>query len=197
MLDQISSFVCLVVLGTLPCVAGNISGINNFDQVDAHVYRGAQPTGDGFRYLASIGMKTVIDLQESGKRAKAEERLVTDLGMAYLNVPMTGLTPPTEAELLKILPVLENATAGPVFVHCWRGADRTGAVIAAYHIDHHHWDNTQALKDAKSHSMGSSQHPRQNFIKNFRPLMVEVKSAAEAGTSATTSVTMAPASVRE
>ena len=29
------------------------AGIENFDKVDAHVYRGAQPTEEGFRYLAS------------------------------------------------------------------------------------------------------------------------------------------------
>ena len=196
MLDRISSF-CLVVVGALPCVAGNVPGIKNFDQVDAHVYRGAQPNGEGFRYLATIGMKTVIDLREGGERAKAEERIVTESGMAYLNVPMTGVTPPTEAELLKILPLLEKTSAGRVFVHCWRGADRTGAVIAAYHVDHDHWDNAHALKDAKAHSMGSFQVPRQNFIKNFRPLMIEVKNAAEVGASASTSVTTTPAGVRE
>src|SRR5208282_3740690 len=109
MLDRIRSFVCLVVTGVLPALAGSAPGIKNFDQVDAHVYRGAQPAEEAFRYLASIGVKTVIDLRESGDRAKAEERIVKQAGMAYLNVPMTDLTPPTETDLLKILPVLENS----------------------------------------------------------------------------------------
>jgi len=189
MLNRIRPLVVLAVAGVLPALAGNVPGIKNFDQVDAHVYRGAQPTGEGFRYLARIGVKTVIDLREAGERAQAEERIIKASGMAYVNVPMTGLTPPTEAELLKILPVLENLTGGPVFVHCWRGADRTGAVIAAYHIDHDHWDNARALQDAEAHSMGFFQIPRQNFIKSFGPLTIKAKNAAQGDASAATSLT--------
>ena len=196
-MDRIRPFVCLLVAVALPALAGNAPGIANFDQVDAHVYRGAQPTAEGFHYLASIGIKTVIDLREAGDRARAEERIVADAGMAYLNVPMTGLAPPTQAELLTILPVLENVTGGPIFVHCLRGADRTGAVIGVYHIDHDHWDNARALKDAKAHGMGLFQISRQNFIKNFRPLTIKANNAAEGEPPATTSVTMLPAAVEQ
>ena len=90
--------------------------------------------------------------------------------MQYVNVPMTGLTPPTEAEITRILALLEDAKAGAVFVHCMRGADRTGAVIAAYRIDHDHWDNYRALKEAMSFGMSFFQLPRQNFIRKFQPL---------------------------
>ena len=197
MLDRIRPLVCLFVVGVLPALAGNAPGIKNFDQVDAHVYRGAQPTDGAFRYLASIGVKTVIDLREAGDRANAEERIVKGAGMAYLNVPMTDLTPPTEADLLKILPVLENSTGDPVFVHCLRGADRTGAVIAAYHIDHDHWDNARALKDAKAHDMGFFQIPRQNFIKNFQPLTIKATNSTEGGASATASVATTAAAANQ
>src|SRR5258706_15968861 len=121
----------------LPVFAGSsVQEIKNFYQVDEHVYRGAQPNDDGFKYLAKIGVKTVIDLREADERSKAEERVVTAAGMKYINVPMTGLTPPREAEIAKILGLLEDGQTGPVFVHCKRGADRTGAVIAAYRIEH-------------------------------------------------------------
>jgi len=169
---RIRSVVCSVV-GALSAFARDVQGIKNFDQVDAHVYRGAQPTEEAFRYLAGIGVKTVIDLREAGDRAKEEERIVKEAGMAYINVPMARLTPPNEADLRKILPVLEDSTGDPVFVHCKRGADRTGAVIAAYHIDHDHWDNSRALKDAIAHHMRFYQIARQNFIKNFRPLPIK------------------------
>jgi protein tyrosine phosphatase (PTP) superfamily phosphohydrolase (DUF442 family) len=168
----------------LPVFAGQVSGINNFDQVDAHVYRGGQPTGQGFQYLARLGVKTVIDLREPGDRSKAEERLVTGAGMRYINVPMTGLTPPTDTEITKILAILEDGATGPVFVHCMRGADRTGAVIAAYHIDHDRWDNARALGDAKKHSMSFFQFPRMNYIRNFRPVTVDAKATPDIGTSA-------------
>jgi protein-tyrosine phosphatase len=194
MLERTHLIACLVVAAASPALAANAPGIKNFDQVDAHVYRGAQPTAEGFRYLAGIGVKTVIDLREDEGRAKVEERMVRDAGMVYLNVPMTGLTPPSEAELLKVLTVLENVTVGPVFVHCFRGADRTGAVIAAYHIEHDQWDTARALKDAKAHGMGTFQIPRQNFIKNYLPLTMNAKNAAKGDSSVSTSATPAAVS---
>src|ERR1700730_10309134 len=93
---------------SLPAFAGSsVQGIKNFHQVDEHVYRGAQPTDDGFRYLAKLGVKTVIDLREPGERSRNEEAVVTAAGMNYINIPMTGLTPPTEAEITRILAILE------------------------------------------------------------------------------------------
>ncbi|MDR3677961.1 MAG: tyrosine-protein phosphatase [Acidobacteriota bacterium] len=161
----------VLFLFSLPALAGpSVPGINNFSQVDEHVYRGAQPTTEGFQYLAKIGVETVLDLREGGERATGEELLVTSLGMKYVNVPMTALTPPTKAEITRILVLLEDAKAGAVFVHCMRGADRTGAVIAAYRIDHGHWDNDRALKEAMSFGMGFYQFPRQKFIRKFQPL---------------------------
>ena len=162
---------------TLPGWAGSAPGIGNFDRVDVHVYRGGQPTTAGFHYLAGLGVKTVIDLREAGSRSRAEERVVAAEGMMYVSVPMSGLTPPTAAEIGKILAILEDVNGGAVFVHCRRGADRTGAVIAAYHIDHDKWDNLRSLKDAKAHGMAFFQFPRENFIRSFRPLSAAVIAA--------------------
>jgi len=169
-----------IALFALPALAASVPGIKNFDRVDEHVYRGGQPTEEGFQYLSKIGVKTVIDLREADDRGQIEKQEVSRAGMTYINVPMTGLTPPTDEEITKILSILENASTGSVFVHCKRGADRTGAVIAAYHIDHDKWDNSRALLDAKSHSMSIFQLPRQNFIREFKSRIVE----ADAGTNA-------------
>jgi protein-tyrosine phosphatase len=164
------------LISSFPLLTAPANGIKNFDRVDEHVYRGGQPTHDGFQYLASIGVRKVIDLREADDRALAEERDVTSAGMTWVNVPMTGMTPPTDGEIRKILAILEDASAGPVFIHCERGADRTGAVVAAYHIDHDKWDNARALEDAKAHDMSPFQHPRQNFIREFRPEVLQADS---------------------
>jgi protein tyrosine phosphatase (PTP) superfamily phosphohydrolase (DUF442 family) len=171
--------IALLVFG-LPVFAGSVPGIKNFDQVDAHVYRGAQPTTEGYQYLAKIGVKTIIDLREPGDRSKAEQREVSSAGMKYVNVPMTGLTPPTNAEITTLLALMEDGASGAVFVHCRRGADRTGAVIAAYHIDHDKWDNAHALQDAKAHLMSFFEIPRQNFIRTFQPRTLLAVSTATA-----------------
>jgi len=99
--------------------------------------------------------------------------------MQYVNAPMTGLTPPTEAQISKILALLEDNTTRPVFVHCKRGADRTGAVIAAYRIDQDHWDNARALKEAMSRGMSFFQFPRQSYILRFQPRAIEPKAVTK------------------
>jgi tyrosine-protein phosphatase SIW14 len=162
-------------------------GIKNFYEVDQHVYRGAQPDKQGFEFLAKLGVKTVVNLREDGPGSRREEKLVTEAGMKYIHVPMTGLTPPTDTEIKQILALLEDQTGGAVFVHCKRGADRTGTVIAAYRVDHDGWNNNQALKEAMARGMSPLQHPRQNYIRSFQRATAAVSTSAslpEASTSA-------------
>ena len=184
-------------LFSLPALAGSSApGIHNFYQVDVHVYRGAQPTTtEGLTYLAKIGVKTVLDLREPGSRSAAEERAVTTLGMQYVNVPMGGLTPPTGAQMTKIMALLEDKTTGPVFVHCRRGADRTGAVIGAYRIDFDHWENSRALREAMSDGMSFFQLPRQRYIREFRPLTIEAKSGSNSAVAKSVTPADAPPAV--
>jgi protein tyrosine/serine phosphatase len=152
----------------MPALAAfpSVPGIENFYRVDDQVYRGAQPTDEGFKYLSKIGVKVVLDLRQH--KEASEERLVTAAGMRYVSVPMTGLTPPTQAETNAVLALLEDQAAGPVFVHCKRGADRTGAVIAAYRIDQEKWDNARALREAMADGMSPRQVPRKKFIRTFQ-----------------------------
>jgi protein tyrosine phosphatase (PTP) superfamily phosphohydrolase (DUF442 family) len=176
---SIGSIIPLLATFSLSLCAASIPGVPNFDKVDEHVYRGGQPTDEGFRNLAKLGVKTIVDLRETDERGAAEKSLVTSAGMNYVNVPMTGLTPPTEVEITKILSLLGDGTSGPVFVHCKRGADRTGAVIAVYQINFHKWDNARALKDANAHGMSFFQFPRQRYVMNFRQRSVEASAIAK------------------
>ncbi len=160
-------------------------GIKNFYEVDQHVYRGAQPDKEGFEFLAKLGVKTVVNLRQDGPESRREERLVTEAGMKYIHIPMTGLTPPTDPDIKKILGLLEDQTGGAVFVHCKRGADRTGAVIAVYRVDHDGWNNDQALKEAMARGMSPLQHPRQNYIRYFQRAAVEVSAPPPPSETAT------------
>ncbi len=153
----------------LPAFAGpSPQGIKNFFQVDTRVYRGAQPTEDGIQYLAKIGVKTVVDLRAADQRSEAEEKMVAAAGMKYVNIPMSGRAAPTEAQISRVLGILES-DQGAVFVHCKRGADRTGVVIASYRIDRDGWDNARALSEAKARGMAPSQLPRMSYIRAFQP----------------------------
>jgi protein tyrosine/serine phosphatase len=111
---------------------------------------------------------------------------------------MSGLVPPTAAETNTILRLLEDPTAGPVFVHCWRGADRTGSVIAAYRIDHDGWDNARALKEAMDSGMSWTQFPRRRYINTFhaRTSAASAEKAARASADSANVLIAAPAGAR-
>jgi tyrosine-protein phosphatase SIW14 len=141
----------------------DVPGVNNFHQVDEHVYRGAQPHGQGFEGLAKLGIKTVIDLR--GERSEATA--VEHTGMHYIRLPWSGYKAPDEAQIAMVLSLLNDNSAWPVFVHCRRGADRTGTAIACYRIAHDHWSNQQALAEAKSYGMSSLEVAMQHYILHF------------------------------
>jgi tyrosine-protein phosphatase SIW14 len=166
-------FHCIIALsvaiGTLEAASvADPEGIHNFHQVNEHVYRGAQPNGEGFAALAKLGIKTVVDLR--GERSEATE--VQGAGMRYVRMAWSGFKAPSEAQIASVLALLDDNSAWPVFVHCRRGADRTGTAIACYRIAHDHWTNQQALDEAKSFGMSSMEIAMQRFIIGFVPTPV-------------------------
>lgn len=148
-------------------------GIPNFHQVNDHIFRGAQPTQQGWDSLARLGVKVVIDLRrenENGTHSTvAEAKAVQAAGMRYVNVPMDGIVAPRGADVAKVLDLLNGAD--PVFVHCRLGKDRTGTVIACYRISHDQWQNRKALDEAKAIGLHWVEVGMKNYISSFRGIV--------------------------
>jgi uncharacterized protein (TIGR01244 family) len=156
---------------SIPAWAADVAvpGIPNFHQVNGRIYRGAQPWGEGWGNLAKLGVKTVIDLRpESEHSCQAEKRAVEAAGMHYVNVPLSGVWAPPDEKISKVLALVDDS-AGPVFVHCRRGADRTGTVIACYRIAHEGWSNRRALEEAMSYGMSRIAFGMQRYVLAFPP----------------------------
>src|SRR5919206_1337034 len=71
----------------------------NFHRVNEGLYRGGQPGPDGFRRLARLGVKTVINLRDDDAHARAEGEAARAEGLRYYNVPLGRLGRPAEAEV--------------------------------------------------------------------------------------------------
>src|ERR1700684_3920587 len=81
----------------------NVAGVPNFHEVNDHVYRGAQPTDQGFQSLAKLGVKTITDLREPGDRSTSERKAVEAAGMRYVTIPFRGMSAPLPADVAKVL----------------------------------------------------------------------------------------------
>jgi tyrosine-protein phosphatase SIW14 len=164
--------VALVVVvsatGLATSATAQIAGVTNFHQVNDHIFRGAQPTDDGFKSLAKLGVKTVIDLRETDSRSAAEKKVVEGAGMRYINIPLQGMSAPSQADVAKVMALFDDPSAGPVFVHCRRGADRTGTVVACYRIAHDGWDNAKALREAKTDGMSWVEVAMQHYVMTYQ-----------------------------
>ncbi|HLH42325.1 MAG TPA: tyrosine-protein phosphatase [Bryobacteraceae bacterium] len=173
-------FVLRAVLTfTIPAFAGDLPAvaIPNFHQVDQHVFRGGQPSAEAWLGLAKLGVKTVIDLRRADEHSTVEEaRAVAAAGMRYVNVPMKGVVAPSNEQISKILNLLNSDE--PVFVHCRRGSDRTGTVIACYRIQHDGWRAKQALSEAKSLGMSWTQIGLKSYINAFQPRVLALQAPA-------------------
>jgi tyrosine-protein phosphatase SIW14 len=152
-------------------------GLPNFHQVNDHVFRGGQPLPQGWLTLANMGIKTVIDLRRTDEHSTEEEaKAVQAANMKYFNFPMKGVVAPSDEQVAKILALLNSNE--PVFIHCKRGADRTGAVIACYRIEHDRWDRQQALNEAKSFGMAWTQVGLKKYVLSFQPKTAQASPAA-------------------
>ena len=157
----------LALVSAPVATAPDALGVANFHQVNERICRGAQPAAYGYQRLAKLGVRTVLDLRGESGQAAAEEKLVSAAGMRFVSIPMAELSAPTDAQVAAALALLNLPSAAPVFVHCRRGADRTGTVIACYRIAHDGWTNRRALEEARSHGMSVFERGMRRYILRF------------------------------
>jgi len=161
--------------------AEQASGVPNFHQVNQQVFRGAQPTKEGWSSLAKLGVKVVIDLRQDKEGGEhlisAEAKAVQEAGMRYVNVPLKGIVAPPDDQIAKILTILNGPD--PAFVHCREGKDRTGVAIACYRIAHDRWDSKRALDEAKAIGMHWKEVGMKHYISHFTGVGISTAPAAE------------------
>ena len=143
--------------------------IDNFGKVNENYYRGAQPLTDDIHDLATLGIKTVIDLT-SDDGAADEKSLVEQAGMHFVKIAMTTRTEPTTDELAAFLKVVNDPEAQPVYVHCVGGKHRTGVMTAIYRMTSEGWTGARAFEEMKQYKFGADfLHPEfKKFVLGYK-----------------------------
>jgi protein tyrosine/serine phosphatase len=145
--------------------------VKNFDKVNDHLYRGGAPSAVGVQELGAMGVKTIVDLRTSAEGTAEEKDAAGKLKIKYINIPLGEFGAPSNVQITDILKLLQE-NSDTVFVHCRRGKDRTGTVIACYRIEHDGWTNEKALAEAKEHGMSSFERAMHSYILHFTPLQI-------------------------
>jgi|ERR1041385_7942015 tyrosine-protein phosphatase SIW14 len=142
----------IILLARPQAETPSISDIPRFLTVADGLFRGGQPTEKGFQYLKQRGIRTVINLRMEYDEAE----IVQKYGMNYVSIPINEVRPWSqipEAAVAKYFEVLNNPANYPIFFHCLRGADRTGAMAGFYRMAVQGWDAKKSYFEARNIGM--------------------------------------------
>ncbi|MBK7392517.1 MAG: tyrosine-protein phosphatase [Chloracidobacterium sp.] len=139
----------------------------NLSKVNEKLYRGGQPTEAGIDQLKRLGIKTVINLRDNDDRARKEECWAKAAGLRFINFPLSNWFSPKDEDIKSIIDQIDRQDNQPVYVHCKRGSDRTGTVVAVYRITHDGWTGKQANAEAKKFGFGWWQFWMKNYIGDY------------------------------
>ena len=148
----LAAFVAAFILAGCASIAGSpqrAADLPAFLQVDEGLYRGGQPTPDGFQQLAGMGVKTVICLRRPSPSMERERRLVEQLGMRWVSIPMWYFWRPSNAQVRQFLALATDPASRPVFVHCRQGRNRAGIMVALYRVTHQGWLPEEAYAEGR------------------------------------------------
>jgi len=139
----------------------------NFHMVNEKLYRGAEPKKEGIAELKALGIKTVVDMANGEEDSKDERSWVEGAGMKYVNIHLHNWLKSKPEDIDAILKEVETAENQPVFLHCKRGKDRTGTVVAIYRLKNDSWLPKQALDEAEKYGMGFWQFWMKDFVNDY------------------------------
>jgi len=156
-------------------------GLPNLHKVSDDLYRGAQPTAEGVERLKALGVRTIVSLRSSD----TDKNLPIPPEITYEHIPMTAWRP-NDRDVVRFLRIVGDENRLPVFVHCRRGADRTGMMSAIYRIAVQGWSKEQAIAEMTQGGFRFNSG-WQNLVQYIRDLDVDaIRQQAGLGEPATT-----------
>ena len=99
--------------------------------------------------LKAMGVKTVLSL----RGMHDDEDLVEGTSLAKMRIRFHTWHP-EEEDMLRFLKVITDPDRQPVFVHCRRGIDRTGTMVAIYRMCVQGWPKAEAIREMTKGSFG-------------------------------------------
>lgn len=144
-----------------------VPGIVNFAKVSDGLWRGAQPTAEGFRALEKLGARTVVSFRHDHD----DFELLKGTKLKYVRIPSLA-GHPTQANLVAFLRIMKDQGNWPVFIHCAQGRDRTGYNAAAYRMVVQGWGSEDALAEMNTFHFNKVWVGNPGFLRALDPAQV-------------------------
>ena len=164
------SLLCAIVLAS-GCTHGAQAppprdALHNYAEVDpGRLYRAARCDATGIRQLVENDhIRTVVNLADKDDDCEA----IHGCGLRYFHLRSDATTQNTR-QMKQFLSLMNDPANWPVYVHCDRGADRTGEAVGAYRIVYQNWTPQQAIDELpKYHYFGLLGEPKK-FLRSLTP----------------------------
>lgn len=142
--SQFLIFASLIVFG-LKALA-----LDEFKPVSKNVFRSAQPQESDYQLLRNFNVGTIINLRNDNTVEESKTHALTN-GFEFYNLALDSKS--TEADYSRALThffniIDEKADSGKsILVHCVRGKDRTGLLVALYRVLREHKSPQEAFNE--------------------------------------------------
>jgi protein tyrosine/serine phosphatase len=187
--SKLTASACAIALLVSMSIAGAAQSeptykeLPNLHKVSDTLYRGAQPLNGFARKLGELGVKTIINLRGVDEISQGEQKEAEAAGLRYFNIAMPGLSAPSDDQVSRVMAIIDNPESQPVFIHCKRGADRTGTIAAVYRMSHEGWNAERALAEAKHFGMSWAEFGMKGYIADYYKQHLRTTSQSTAATT--------------
>jgi protein tyrosine/serine phosphatase len=118
------------------------AGLPNLHRVSATLFRSAQPSAEGMRRAAALGVKSVISL----RAFHDDDEELAGTGLIEERIAFKSWHPEDE-DVARFLRLACDPARQPALVHCQHGADRTGMMCAVYRMAVEGWSADAAVRE--------------------------------------------------
>jgi L-ascorbate metabolism protein UlaG (beta-lactamase superfamily)/protein tyrosine phosphatase (PTP) superfamily phosphohydrolase (DUF442 family) len=143
--------------------------LKNFLQIEPGLARGGRPSDEGMRWLASQGYRTVVGFRKDADEAKK----LRELGIDYVELPiradLVGSKAPSDEEVERFLALVRDPARRPLYFHCRRGKDRTGAMAAIVRMELEGWPRDRAIAEMKAAGFSGRYRSLARFVRDYDP----------------------------
>lgn len=144
-----------------------VEDLGNFGQLESDLFRGARPTEKGMAQLAQRGVRTIINLENKEAPVKQEEAWASKYGIKFINIPLSVITPPSDASVQRFLSLASDPANRPLYFHCMQGRDRTGSMAFCYRLTRHGWTYNAAYQEMEKYHFHTYLLGLRYFLKHF------------------------------